>query len=130
MWGSVVGGARLCMSLVLECNTASHNRSRGSGKYIKGGKEGACVMMAPSSTHVPSSAFFQTLLSGDRASNVKSFEGLPLLSYTLGQWEKIFKVLESEAQKTPMILSEGIRISKGVVVKMNKRTVHFTEPSP
>ena len=58
------------------------------------------------------------------------FEGTPLLSYTLGQWEKIFQVLEEEAQKTPMMLSEGIMISKGGVVKMTKRTVTFTEPAP
>ena len=41
---------------------------------------------------------------------------------------EIFQVLEKEAQQTLMMLSEGIRISKGVVVKMNKRTVYFTEP--
>ena len=84
---SVEGGSRLCMSLMEEFNAVSHNRSRESGKYIPGGKEGACVVMALSSTHIPSSAFFQTLLSGATYSNVKRFEGLLWLSYTLGKWE-------------------------------------------
>ena len=61
---------------------------------------------------------------------LKSFEGLPLLSYTLGQWEKIFQVLEAEAQKTMIMLSEGISVSEGGVVNMTKRTVHLTEPTP
>ena len=46
-------------------------------------------------------------------------------------WEKkIFQFLEAEAQQTLMVLSEGIIISKGGVVKMIKRTEYFTEPSP
>ena len=51
-------------------------------------------------------------------------------SYTLGLWEEIFQVLEVEAQKTPTILSEGIRRLKRGVFKMPKRTVHLTEPDP
>ena len=61
---------------------------------------------------------------------LKSFEGLPLLSCTLGQWEKIFQVLEAEALKTLIILSEGISVSEGGVVNMTKRTVNFNEPTP
>ena len=86
--------------------------------------------MYTSSPHLWFFDFFQLVLSGATASNVKSFEGTPLLSYTLGKWEKIFQVLEEEAQQTPMMLSEGIRISKGGVIKMTKRTVNFTEPAP
>ena len=86
-------------------------------------------MMAPSSPHLLSSTLFQTVLSGSTASNVKSFEVIPLLSYTLGRWEKIFQVLEAEAQKTPIMFSERIRRSKGAVVNMTKRTVPFTEPA-
>ena len=55
-----------------------------------------------------SSDLFQPVLSVAIASNVKSFEGLLMLSYTLGRWEKIFQVLEVEAQKKTMILYEII----------------------
>ena len=48
----------------------------------------------------------------------------------MGKWEKTFKVLESEAQQTLIMLYEGISRSKGGVVKMTKRTVPFTEPPP
>ena len=128
--GSVEGGARLCMLSVEKCSTDSHNRERGSGKDLPGGKEGACVVMAPSSTRLLFSYFFQPVLSGDTASNVKSFKGVMLLSYTLGRWKEIFQVLEAEAQQTLIMLSEGIRISKGGVVNMTKRTMPFTEPAP
>ena len=70
----------------------------------------------------------ETVLSGSKASNVKSFEVIPLLSYTLGRWEKIFQVPEAEAQKTPIMFSDRIRRSKGAVVNMTKRIVTFTEP--
>ena len=53
-----------------------------------------------------------------------------MLSYTLGLWDEIFQVLEAKANKTPNLLSEGIRIAKGEVVKMNKCTVNFIEASP
>ena len=76
------------------------------------------------------SAFFQPVFSGVTASNVKSFEGIQLFSYTLGRCEKIFQVLEAESRQTLMMLSERIRISKGGVVKMTKRTLPFTEPDP
>ena len=57
-------------------------------------------MMDLSAPHLPSYAFFQPVLSGDTESNVKSFEGIPLLSYTLRQWEKTFEFPESEAKQT------------------------------
>ena len=75
---------------------------------------------------LPSSVLFQAVLSGATASNIKSFEGLPRSSYTMGQWEKICEVLEAEAQQTLMMSSEGIRTSKVGVIKMNKRTMTFT----
>ena len=78
--GSVKVVARLCMLVVDECNTASHTREIGSGKYITGGKEGECVVMDPSYPHILTSAFFQPVLSGATESNIKSFEGIPLLS--------------------------------------------------
>ena len=59
------------------------------------------------------SNFFQLVLSGATESNVKSFKVIPLSSYIMGKCEKIFQVIEAEAQKTPMMLSEGIRILKG-----------------
>ena len=74
------------------------------------------------------SAFFQPVFSGVTAPNVKSFEGIPLFSYTPVRCEKIFQVLEAESWQTLMMLSEGIRISKGGVVNMTKRTLLFTEP--
>ena len=67
-------------------------------------------MMYPSPPRLPSSSFFYPVLSGATVSNVKRFEGLRLLSYTMGKWEEMFQVLEAEAQPTPMMLSEGIRI--------------------
>ena len=78
----------------------------------------------------PSFALFHPVLIGDTASNVKSFEGIPLSSYTMGKWEQIFQCLEAEAQKKTMMLYEGIRISKGEVINMNKHTVTFTELAP
>ena len=96
--GSVDGGAILCMSLVEECNIVSNYRSRGTGDYIPRGNKRVCVVMAPSSPHLPSSAFFHPVLIGSTLSNVKRFEGLLLLSYTLGRWGEIFQVLEEEAQ--------------------------------
>ena len=68
------GGVRLCMLLVDECNTESHTWARGSGKYITGVKKGECVVMYTSSPHILPSAFFQPVLSGATASNVKSFK--------------------------------------------------------
>ena len=92
------GGAIFCISLLYKCNTVSHTRSRGTGAYIQRGNKGTFLVMDISSTHLTSSAFFQPVLSGSTASNVKRFEGLLLLSYTLGRLEKIFQVLEAEAQ--------------------------------
>ena len=90
-----------------------HTRSRGSVKELPVGKGWACVVMDQSATNLPSYELFHTVLIGATASNVKSFEGILLSSNTLGKWERIFQVLEAEAQKTPMILSEGIVRSKG-----------------
>ena len=93
--GAVEGEAILCTSLVIEYHTVSHTRSRGSGEDIPGVKEGTCVVIDPSSPRSPSSDFFQPVLSGATASNVKSFEFILMLSYTLGVWEKIFQFLEA-----------------------------------
>ena len=78
----------------------------------------------------PSFDFFQPVLSGGTSSNIKIFEGIPLLSYTMGLCEKIFQFLEAVDQKKPIVLSEGIGIWKGGVVKMTKRTMNFTEIDP
>ena len=92
------GGAIFFISLVYKCNIVSHTRSRGTGAYIPRVNKGACAMMATSPLHLPFSAFFLPVLSGSTSSNVKLFQGLLLLSYTLGRWPKIFQVLEAEAQ--------------------------------
>ena len=39
--GSVDGRERLCMSLVDECNRASHTRSRGSGNILQKERKGS-----------------------------------------------------------------------------------------
>ena len=78
----------------------------------------------------PSFDFFQPVLSGGTSSNIKIFKGIPLLSYTMGRCEKIFQFLEAVDQKKPIVLSEGIGIWKGGVVKMTKRTMTFTEIDP
>ena len=77
-----------------------------------------------------SSPLFHPVLSEAIESNVKSFKGIQLLSYTMGRCEKLFQFLEAEAQKQPMMLSEGIRTSKGGVINMTKRTMPFTEIYP
>ena len=82
------------------------------------------------SPHRPSSDFFQPVLSVSAASNVKRFEGLLILSYTLGIWGGVFQFLEAEAQKKSMMLSEGIMRSKGEVINITKHTLFFTELSP
>ena len=86
-------------------------------------------MVDLSALHLLFYDFFQPVLSGATASNVKSFEGIPMLVYTLRRCEKIFQFLEAEAQQTLMMLSEGIMISKRGVVNMTKRTVPLTEPA-
>ena len=92
------GGEIFCMLLVYKCNTVSHTRSRGTGAYITIVNKGACVVMDPSSPHLPSSVLFQPVLSVSISSNVKLFDGLLFLPYTLGGWKGIFEVLEAEAQ--------------------------------
>ena len=87
-------------------------------------------MVDLSSLHLLFYDFFQPVLSGGTSSNIKIFEGIPLLSYTMGLCEKIFQFLEAEDQKKTMMLSEVIRISKGEVINMTQRTVHFTELAP
>ena len=47
----------------------------------------------------PSFDFFQPVLSGGTSSNIKIFEGIPLLLYTMGLCEKIFQFLEAVDQK-------------------------------
>ena len=128
--GAVEGEEILCTSLVREYNIVSHTRSRGSVEDIPGVKEGTCVVIDPSSPRSPSYDFFQPVLSGATASNVKSFEGLLLLAYTLGGWGEIFQVLEVEAQKKLMMFSEGIRRSKVEVINMTNPAMSFTELFP
>ena len=65
-------------------------------------------------------AFYQPSLSGATASKVKNFEGLPLPSYPLDIWGKIFQVLEAEAQQTPILLPKGIMRAKGESIKAKK----------
>ena len=43
---------------------------------------------------------------------------------------EIFQVLEAEAQKTPMLLTEVIMRENGGVVNMAKITMSFIEPAP
>ena len=51
--GSVVAvGARFCISLVSECSTLSHTLKIGSGEALPVGKEGAWLVMDPSSTYL------------------------------------------------------------------------------
>ena len=69
--GSLDCGSILCMSLVDKYNTLSHTWSRVLGAYFSRGNKGACVVMTPSSPHLPSSSFFQPVLSGATVSNVK-----------------------------------------------------------
>ena len=95
--GSVEGGARFCMLLVYKQNTVLHTRSRGPGDYLPRGNKQACVVMDPSSPRSPSSALFKLVLSENKMSNVKCVERLLLLPYTLGLWEEIFQILETEA---------------------------------
>ena len=75
---AVAGGARFCMSYMDECNTVSHIRSIGLGEDLQGGKGGSRVVMAPSAPRLPSSAFYQQILSEATTSKVKNFEGLPM----------------------------------------------------
>ena len=119
----MAGGARFCMSSMDECNTESHTRSRGLIGDNPGGKGGVKVVIASSATRLPSSAFYQSVLSGAAASNIKNFEGLPLSSYTLESWRKIFQVLEAVAQHTPILSPEGIKIAKGEGIKNERRIV-------
>ena len=108
--------------------SVTHMVKRAMKRYFSRKGRGVC-----SDGSVSPSIFLPLLSyskSGATASNVKSFEGIPLLSCTLRRCEKIFQFLEAEAQQTLMMLYEGIMISKRGVVKMTKRTVYFTEPAP
>ena len=126
--GTRAGGARFCMSSVDECNTSSHTRKIGSREDLIGGTEEAWEELDPSAPRMKSSAVFQPVLSGATASNVKSFEGLLMSSYNLGQRGKIFQFLKVEAQHTLKLSPEGIRIEKGEVINMIKCNMHFIEP--
>ena len=75
-------------------------------------------------------AFYQPSLSGATASKVKNFEGIPLSSYILEIWGKIFQVLDAEDQQTPMLSPEGIKIEKGEWVKAEKRVIPLIEAPP
>ena len=112
----MAGGETSFMSYMDECNTASHTRSRGLRDDLPGGKGGG-VVLVPLSLQLPSSVFYQLYLSGATAYKVKNFEGIPLSYYTLEICGNIFLVLEVEAQHTPMLSSEGIKIAKGEGVK-------------
>ena len=100
------GGSRLCMFSVDKFNTASHTWARTYIRDLPRENEGAYVVMDTLAPHITYSDSFWKVLSGATASNVEISEGLPLLSYNLGRWEKIFKVLKSQAQQTLMMLSE------------------------
>ena len=76
-------------------------------------KSWAWVVISPSATQLPFSAFYQPVLSGVTYSKAKKFEGLPLSTYNLYRCGNILQVLESEAQQTPMMSPEGINRAKG-----------------
>ena len=90
---AVAGRARFFLSSMDECNTASHNRSRRLRYDLSGGKWGAWLVLASSTPRLTSSDFYQPVLSGSTSSKNKNFEGLPLYSYKLEIWGKIFQVL-------------------------------------
>ena len=106
-------GSIFCVSLFHECSTALHARSREEGEEPPGGKEGFWVVMAAPAPILPLSFFFQPVLSGKAAEKVQGFQVIPILDYSLVQWENILKVLEAEALDIPMLSSDGIKRSKG-----------------
>ena len=110
---AVSSGESFCISYVDECNTTWHMRSILFRDDLPGVKGWARVVLAPSAPQLPSSAFYQPVRNGATASNIKNFKGLPLSSYTLERLGNIFKVLEAETHKTPMLLPEGIKILRG-----------------
>ena len=95
-----------------------------------GGKVGAWAVMETYDPCILSSTFFQKALSGATASKVKNFEGLPIYTYILGIWGKIFQVLEAEAQQTTMISPEYIKRTKGEGFKVINHVVLIIKPTP
>ena len=61
---------------------------------------------------------------------VKNFEGLPLSSYSLERWGKIFRLLEEESQQTPMMSPEGIMRAKGEGIKAGKQPILLIDTAP
>ena len=90
----------------------------------------AWVVLVTSTPQPPLSTFYQPVLSRSTASKIKTFEGMPLYSYTLEIWGKIFQVLDAEAQNTPIMLPGGINISKGEGVKTEKGVVPLIGEAP
>ena len=127
---TVDGGASFFMSYMDECNTESHIRSRGLGDYLPGGKWGAWVFLSPSDPLLPSSTFYQPVLSGETASNIKNLKGLSLSSYTLGIWGGILQVLEAESQHTPILSPEVIKRAKGEGVNTKNQFITFIKAVP
>ena len=126
----MAGRERFCISSMDECNTVSHTRSIGLRDDLPGGKGGTWVVLATSDPRLPWSTFYQPAMRGATASKTKNFEGLPLSSYILEIWRKIFQVLEAEAQQNPMLLPEDIKRAKGEGVKAKKRFIPLIKVYP
>ena len=126
----MAGRARICMSSMDECNTASQTRSRGLRDDLPEGKGGAWVVLGTSNLQLPLSTLYQPVLIGATASNIKNLEGLPLSYYTLERWGKIFQLLEVEAQNTPMLLHQRIKRAKGEGVDTDDQVVSLVEADP
>ena len=71
------------------------------------------VVVYPSAPNLTSYDLFQPVLSGETSYKVRIFEGLQMSSYTLRLRRKLFQDLEAEAQQTPIMSPEVIRIAKG-----------------
>ena len=91
---------------------------------------GDWVVLEPPTLELPSSTLYQPVLSVATDYKVNNSEGIPLSSYKLERWGKIFHVLKSEDQQTPMLPPEGIKISKIEGVKVDKRVVPLIESAP
>ena len=91
---------------------------------------GAWVDMAPSAPRLPSYAFYQPVLSEETASKVNKFEGMPMPTYTLERWSKIFQIMDAEAQETPVLLPERIKIEKGEGVNTEKKVFPLIKSPP
>ena len=76
------------------------------------------VVIDTSAPHLPHSAFFQPVLSGDIASKIRIFEGILLSSKTLGKCGGNNSDIRSRGLEKPMMYPEGISIIKGEVIKI------------